>query len=995
MLPQIFRADDAVLEIALPAEHRQRLEQLLTSLSPEVFFSDDSLGWVYQFWQSQEKDRVNRSQKKIGPDELPAVTQLFTEDYMVEFLLHNTIGAWWAGKVLAQQPTLSQGAPNEDALRQACSLPGVDWRYLRFVRTSDRIWTPASGTFDTWPKPAKEIKVLDPCMGSGHFLVFALPLLAAIRSAEEGLSPERAIDAVLSENLYGLEIDQRCTQIAAFNLALTAWKRSRYHVLPRLHLACSGTTISGKEADWVALAGGDERQSAGMTALHRLFKQAAALGSLLNPKRVLGDMLSAGFSELEVPLDKAVSEEGSVAIDHELAVVASGVAKAATILNSHFTLVATNVPYLGRGRQDEVLREYCGRVHPLAKADLATCFLERGLEWASGGGSVALVTPHNWLFLGGYQKLREHLLRAVTWNGIVRLGEKGFDSPQAAGAFAALAILTAHRPTPDHVSYGQDVSACEDPSSKAANLRVCPVVGAVQSEQLLNPDARVIFGSSLSTHNALGLYAESYQGAVTGDLQRFVVCFWEVSDFTHTWEPFRTAIESSERDDGLTSAIRWQHGVGDLAQYAKDTRDQLHDMHESGQRAWGRRGVAINRMRELHATVFRGEKFDNNVAVVVPNDESHLPAILAFCSSPDFLKQVRALDQTLKVTNQTLRKVPFDLARWQSIAREVDLRRLAEMRSADATQWTFDGQPPGSSDPLQVATARLVGYCWPGQKALVLGDVGRGPDPLERYAASDGIVCLSALKGHESASIRLNAILAEAFGSDWSAQKLDELLGSVGYAGRTVDNWLRDGFFEQHCVAFHQRPFIWHIWDGLRDGFSALVNYHKLTKSNLENLTYAYVGDWIRRQEASASRGEAGSEARLVAAKQLQDELKKIIEGEPPYDLFVRWKPLADQPIGWQPDLNDGVRINIRPFLMAADVGRKDAGVLRVRPNIKWDKDRGKDPARPKEEFPWLWGWDGKTNNFAGGPHFDGNRWNDLHYSREIKIAARDKKGRV
>ena len=91
--------------------------------------------------------------------------------------------------------------------------------------------------------------------------------------------------------------------------------------------------------------------------------------------------------------------------------------------------------------------------------------------------------------------------------------------------------------------------------------------------------------------------------------------------------------------------------------------------------------------------------------------------------------------------------------------------------------------------------------------------------------------------------------------------------------------------------------------------------------------------------------GEAGSDSRLAAAKQLQVRLKLILEGEPPFDLFVRWKPLSAQPMGWRPDLNDGVRINIRPFL-AQDIpgGKKGAGILRSKPNIKWEKDRGKEP---------------------------------------------------
>ena len=117
------------------------------------------------------------------------------------------------------------------------------------------------------------------------------------------------------------------------------------------------------------------------------------------------------------------------------------------------------------------------------------------------------------------------------------------------------------------------------------------------------------------------------------------------------------------------------------------------------------------------------------------------------------------------------------------------------------------------------------------------------------------------------------------------------------------------------------------------------------------------------------------SDAKLQAAKQLQATLKLILEGEPPYDIFVRWKSLAQQPIGWHPDLNDGVRMNIRSFMLAPDVGKKGAGILRIKPNIKWDKDRGKEPQRDKAEYPWFW----------NGSEFTGDRVNDAHLTKEQK----------
>jgi hypothetical protein len=170
MLLAVFRPEDPVLLITLPPETRQQLEEKLASLPAEIFQADDSLGWVYQFWQRDEKDRVNKSEVKIGADELSAVTQLFTEDYMVLFLLENTLGAWWTAK---------RQAEGKDT-----ALPGYAWTYLRLNDDG----SPAAGAFDGWPRTAKELRVLDPCMGSGHFLVFALPILARMRMEEESLT---------------------------------------------------------------------------------------------------------------------------------------------------------------------------------------------------------------------------------------------------------------------------------------------------------------------------------------------------------------------------------------------------------------------------------------------------------------------------------------------------------------------------------------------------------------------------------------------------------------------------------------------------------------------------------------------------------------------------------------------------------------------------------------------------------------------------------------
>ena len=231
-------------------------------------------------------------------------------------------------------------------------------------------------------------------------------------------------------------------------------------------------------------------------------------------------------------------------------------------------------------------------------------------------------------------------------------------------------------------------------------------------------------------------------------------------------------------------------------------------------------------------------------------------------------------------------------------------------------------------------------------------------------------------------------LIRAVWGPDYSDGTVRELLAVEEAKSTDLGTWLADEFFDGHCRLFHQTPFIWHISDGARGGFSALVNSHRLCEATgagrrlLEKLRDSYLGEWIGAQRRALAAGEAGADARLIAAEHLRGELTKIIEGDPPYDIFVRWKPLDRQPIGWEPDIDDGVRLNIRPFLTAKpkDSGRRDGCILRVTPRVKKHAgaDRGGEPKREKENFPWFWAEDDDVaiRDFGGGPEFKGRRHN-------------------
>jgi hypothetical protein len=551
-----------------------------------------------------------------------------------------------------------------------------------------------------------------------------------------------------------------------------------------------------------------------------------------------------------------------------------------------------------------------------------------------------------------------------------------------------------------------DLTVAEEVSTSAdGSIKLVP-----QAEQLKNPDARITLTRSDPT-DLMAKNAKCFAGILNGDSPKFQRKFWEQL-VGGNWVLQQTTVSRTIHYAGYEQVILFDEEGGHLIEDAEVRRDRLHDSDQRGNQAWGRRGIAISQTGDLPCSLYEGAKFDSNVAVIFPDDQFLVPALWACCTSQEYSELVRRIDQKLNVTNASLVKVPFDLGHWQKVAAEKYPNGLPEPQSDDPTQWLFHGHPAGkvplTTDPnphlakvLQVAVARLIGYKWPAELDATMRLAPEAREWVEKcknldsHADDDGVVPLVNINKEQPGVERVRALLEAAFGTKWTPGLLNDLLAAAGSPGKSLDDWLKHDFFAQHCAVFHHRPFVWQIWDGKKDGFNILIHYHRLAapgadgkgKKLLEKIVYTYLGDWITQQQAAAKRGEAGADLRLKAAQDLQKKLEAIIAGEPPYDIFVRWKPLHEQPIGWNPDINDGVRMNIRPFVAA--------GVLRGKVNVKWTKDRGKEPEsiRPKDQFPWFWSCpeENPPIDYAAAPgaKFTGERLNDLHYTRAVKEAAK------
>ncbi|OIP17743.1 MAG: restriction endonuclease subunit M, partial [Comamonadaceae bacterium CG2_30_59_20] len=818
-------------------------------------------------------------------------------------------------------------------------------------------------------------------------------------------------------------------EIAVFALALAAWRYPDEDGnplgvrpdMPAPRIACCGLRVSARPEDWEALVPDSQTNASllrqELRLLHSVFAQAPLLGSLLNPSlSIKNDLATSSFETLQTLIEQALSSEqpgtlwgGAQDLNDDawdLAISARGLLEAARLLDARYHLVVTNVPYRAGLDLNEQLRTYIEQNFSTGKANLASTFLLRCLELAlKDVGVVNLVLPQDWLVQPSYEALRRDLVAAVGLDFLCRLGPSAFREITGEVVNVMLLGITNRRPMSGATYLALDCGRKKGYEAKSELLRVEKFRTVSQVSVQKNPGASIFFDELERGTTFLGEHASSVQGIKSGDDERLTRFFWEVSQSDHRWMTLQGSVNSMQMFSGLESVIDWSQDGAFLAR-------------KQGLKAWGKRGVVLSQMSALPCTLYAGGAFNSNVTVIFPKHDSDAPALLNFAFSGELSRLVREFDQSIKPTNSSFEKVAFSKQEWELVGPFSASESFPKPYSNDLTQRVFHGHPVPATDPLQVAVARLLGYRWPAeQKAVqaqelqaesasrprqisasrynkdsnVAGTADTSAPAMElsseahawiarceqlaKHTDDDGIVCLPAVRGEQPAHGRLLALLIDAWETaapgSWTPSVLDKMLAQADNAGKGLAVWLRDSFFEQHAKRFQHRPFIWHVWDGQKDGFGALVNAHKLDAKNLERLIHTYLGDWIRTQEAGVASGADGAPLRLSAAQNLKARLQAILEGEAPYDIFVRWKPLAQQPIGWQPDLNDGIRLNIRPFMTAE--------VLRINKkpklNITWDKDRGRDV----ESAPWF-------------HKFNGERINDHHLWLAEKLDSREQK---
>lgn len=521
-MPFLFEHISDYTELLLPDDllsEQSFVTDIRNGMTDEDCQNVEIMGWLYQFYITDRKaDAEVKKTKKGGlkSDEQAAATQLFTPHWVVRYMVENSLGRTWM--TLHPDSRLKEEMPY-------------------YIPTPE-------GQIDTIPEDihsASDIKFIDPCMGSGHVLVYAFDLFCKMYE-EEGYQTREIPSLILTNNIYGIDIDPRCKQLAAF--ALTMKARAYHSRYLRRAVMPNTIALESIEHDVIASTGAWSSKSTMWQ-----FENVDTIGSLLqiDPKECAKIQVERGLFGARQQLLKTQAE----------------------YLSQKYHCVVTNPPYLGKGFCD-VLKNYISANYPNSKSDTMATFMERCLDYAPASGKVAMINMQSWMFLSSYENLRIDLLEKYNIDSLLHLGPHAFDEIGGEVVQCATFTIAKHKPSSNGGIYYRLVDGRNSSEKEHAFLRrENGFYGINQSnfEKIPgNPVAYWISQAMLTvfSNRSLGEDGEARQGMATGDNNRFLRLWPEVG-----YE--KIMLNASSNENAINSGYKWfPHNKGGKVKWYGD-----------------------------------------------------------------------------------------------------------------------------------------------------------------------------------------------------------------------------------------------------------------------------------------------------------------------------------------------------------------------------------------------------------------------------------------
>lgn len=700
ILPKMFQRISDYTELLFPdnlLREGSAIEQMI-SMIPEEDWKDavQIIGWLYQYYNSEKKDEVFAALKKnvkITKENIPAATQLFTPDWIVRYMVENSLGRLWV-----------EGHPNDELrsgwqyyLDEAEQEPAVQ-KQLAAIRKEYTSITP------------EQIKCIDPCAGSGHILAYMFDILVQIYEAY-GYTAREAVRSIVENNIYGLDIDDRAAQLAYFAVMMKARQYDRRYLTrkdedgnpdvlqPHVYAIVESNGIDSFALDY--FVNGDPKLKAAMNTIIKEMRDAKEYGSILNITPVDFAALYARFDEVR----EDISMSRDAVLNDVLPLV-----QVAEALARKYDVVVTNPPYMGGAGMSATLSDFVKKYYPDTKSDMSTVCMEKTLDMCNPNGFMAMINIPVWMFLSSYEKLRTRMLRENTIFNMVHPGRGIFGSDFGTTTF----VIRKYHITGYKGSYRRlfdkqgEVEGIE--AREQAFLSGKGHYVANQSNFSKIPGAPVAYWVSdllfdiFQQNPNLNDYATPRQGLITGDNDQFLRFWHEVSadrtafkrDKSKKWMPINKGGEFRRWYGNQEYVVNWENEGEEILNF-KDSKGKLRSRPQN---------LTYNFCNSISWSLVTSggfsvryfpSNFMFNVAGISCFPTEHLYYILGLLNTKITSNVTQVLNPTINMNAGDVAKMPIVIdqtreGRIEELVRDSIARSKSEWDSFE-TSWDFRKHP--------------------------------------------------------------------------------------------------------------------------------------------------------------------------------------------------------------------------------------------------------------------------------------------------------------
>lgn len=907
------------------------------------------IGWLYQYYNTEPKDEtfaLLKKNVKIIKERIPAATQLFTPDWIVRYMVENSLGRLWL-----------EGHPN-DALKS-------EWKYyLNEAEQEEDVQKQLDAIREEYKRiKPEDIKVIDPCMGSGHILVYAFDVLMQIYESY-GYSQRDAAKSIIENNLYGLDIDKRAYQLAYF-----------------------AVMMKGRQYNRRILTLGLRPQVYEPTG----YADGMEYGSLVRVEKL--EPMPEPLKDNQMTLfDNSYDEKLNTWNFRRL-------------LTQKYDVVVTNPPYMGSNGMGAKLSDFANKSYPDSKSDLSTAFMEQTLYLCKPTGFMSMINIPVWMFITSYEKLREKLLAKNTLINLLHFGRGVFGADFGSTSFVfnksrldnytgIYRKLYERQGSVDSVEqkeawFFSDMGVFYKQQEKYLNIPGSPIAYS------LNDILVEVFAKSPK----ISQYASPKQGMSTCDVDRFIKRWYEVDvnktniyvNSNTVWVKYNKGGEFRRWFGNREFLVYWNNEGNELK--ANNAALRNRDVYFQRFLAWTKVTISATGFRWFEdAFLFDGA--GGSLFVKEPVNELYLLGYLNSIVSAEILKVISPtvnynenhigtipimIDEKHKteVIELVNRNISLSRADWDAFENSWDFKRhplLCGERTVAAafTKWEHEAAerfdtlktneeelnhifidiyglqdeltPEVEDKDVTVRKADLgrdirsfISYavgCMFGRYSLDIEGLAYAGGQWDdgKYSTfipdKDNILPITDEEYFEDDIVGLFvAFVKKVYGAETLEENLDFIAKALGNKGNTsreiIRNYFVKDFFKDHCKVYQKRPIYWLFDSGKADGFKALIYMHRYDENTIGNLRIDYLHKMQRIYEREIARMQEtidnSTNAREVAAaEKRKDKLIKQLKETKDYDEKIAHLALVRIAI----DLDDGVKVNYEKVQTGTD-GKK------------------------------------------------------------------------